>query len=505
MNNGKHLLAEITHAPNSLISLFRRRLWFRFAGGVLIPILVIMVGLSLLHYWRARQLLDEQVRLMAMQLGEVMRGSLYHAMLLDDREMIAEILADVGQMENILQIQLVDLSGQVKMHSDQNRVGTQHRIEEAGCQECHRFPPESRPHTTHLAVSPDILRIATPIDNEPACQSCHATSAPHLGVLLADVSFTNIQHRLQREMGREILMTVGITLALTLAVLTIHLLVARRRLVFREPLARLAAGDFSVRVSVPWSPVDDLDKVAQIFNLLASELERREREQQERQAVREQAIAEERERIARELHDGLGQLLGFVNTKAMAARLMLKKRELDGADQHLYQLEEAARELFTDVREAILNLRTASPCPDKLEKRLALFTDQFSRLAEMPIELDIGPEIEALGLDDWVEMHLFRIIQEALNNVRKHASANRAWVHLHVTDGMLELTIGDDGKGFAPEQAAPNGFSGFGLQTMRERAAEIGATFTLDSEPGKGCRITVRLPVASPPRGEEEK
>jgi signal transduction histidine kinase len=228
---------------------------------------------------------------------------------------------------------------------------------------------------------------------------------------------------------------------------------------------------------------------------MAGELERHAREQEERSGVRQRAIVEERERIARELHDGLAQLLGYVNTKAMAVRLMLKSRQTEAAERHLLQLEEAARELFVDVRQAILGLKTAGQIGDGLTATLKDFAAQFSRLSSVPVEVVVTPGVEGLPLTAETELQLLRIVQEALTNVRKHASATRAWVSLRSDGGILALTVGDDGIGFEPEHLPTNHQAHFGLSTMRERVEAIGAEFNLDAVPGVGTRVTVRLAV----------
>ncbi len=99
-----------------------------------------------------------------------------------------------------------------------------------------------------------------------------------------------------------------------------------------------------------------------------------------------------------------------------------------------------------------------------------------------------------LGLPLTAEIQLLRIVQEALANVRKHARASRATVHLSPADGMVELVIEDNGQGFDPARLAREGWPRFGLQTMRERAEAIGGVFTVESTPGAGTRVTVVIP-----------
>jgi signal transduction histidine kinase len=206
-------------------------------------------------------------------------------------------------------------------------------------------------------------------------------------------------------------------------------------------------------------------------------------------------IAEERERIARELHDGLAQLLGYVTTKAMAVRLMLENGHMEAANQHLFQLEEAARELFVDVRQAILDLKVTGQTGAGLSETLTGFTAQFSRLSGLPVEVASDPGVESLSLTPEVELQLLRIAQEALANVRKHASATRAQISLQIREGVLALTVSDNGKGFDPDQVQTPHRPHFGVSTMRERAEAIGAEFDLHSELGAGTRVTVWLPI----------
>ena len=213
--------------------------------------------------------------------------------------------------------------------------------------------------------------------------------------------------------------------------------------------------------------------------------------------LRLRAIVEERERIAREMHDGLAQLLGYVNTKATTVRMLLNKQQFSAAEQNLLQLEEAAQEVFVDIREAILGLKIARLVDQGFNNTLREFATQFSRLTGLLVEVTITHPIENLLFDAEIELHLLRIVQEALSNIRKHASASQAWVSLQVENGCLELTVRDNGVGFAGEAGSKSGEPHFGLSTMQERAAAIGATLDIFAEPGAGTRIKLLMPVVS--------
>jgi len=354
----------------------RTSLRARVALGVALPLLLALSSLSLVHYWREHQLLEEQVRQTALQLGDVMLGNLRHAMLVNDREMLAQILTDVGKTENVHQVQIIDLDGRVRVDSRGEEVETIWRRDDLGCIECHQLPVESRLRVAKLLTSAGVLRISSPIDNEPSCAGCHTQESPHLGVLLVDVSSVDIEERHLSDLRVDLAISVGSTVLVTLGLyLLIHLLVVRRVEAFRRPLAEFAAGDFTPRLPSPLVPADELDELVSTFNQMAHELERRGHEQEERSELRQRAIVEERERIARELqreriarelHDGLAQLLGYVNTKTMAVRLMLKNRQMEAADRQLLQLDEATRELSIDARQAVLGLRIAGQIGDGL-------------------------------------------------------------------------------------------------------------------------------------------
>jgi signal transduction histidine kinase len=454
-----------------------------------------MASLLLMHYWRENQLIEDQIRLTALELGEAMIGSLRQDMLDGNCERVVATLADLGNMESIESVQIVGLDGRVKWSSPGEEAGKTHHIDELGCKECHQSPEQVPPRASKLSVSPRVLRVSTPIDNEPVCADCHDAQELHLGVLLADVPVIDVKKRLTSDIRREVLLTLGISAVMTIGVMLVLFREGQRRIALRDPLAQLASGDFTTRVSVPSGLTGEVDMIATVFNQMAEQLERRAREQEERHRWRERAIAEERGRIARELHDGMAQLLGYVNTKAMAARLMLGQNQGQAAKQQLLQLEEAARALLVDVREAILGLKMTGPHDAGLPAALEGFTRQWSRLSDLPVDLTIASRVESLSLTPEIELQLLRIIQESLTNVRKHASATNAWIDLLMDDGVLQLRIRDDGKGFDPAQASVNSQSHYGLTAMRERADSVGARFNLDSQPGAGTSVTVRLAV----------
>ena len=212
--------------------------------------------------------------------------------------------------------------------------------------------------------------------------------------------------------------------------------------------------------------------------------------------VRDLAVTEERERIAREMHDSLAQVLGYVNTKAQAIAEFLRTHQVDRASVQLGQLSEAARSAYADVREGILGLRTSLGPERGLLDALREYLEQWKEQSGLPAELTIRPEGCTLRtLSPAAELQLLRIVQEALANVRKHAAASRVRVELIEADEGVQAIIEDDGRGFDPAHLGSASFPRFGLATMRERAEAVAGNLAIASAPGRGTRVVVRIPT----------
>ncbi|MBI4259442.1 MAG: GAF domain-containing sensor histidine kinase [Actinobacteria bacterium] len=205
------------------------------------------------------------------------------------------------------------------------------------------------------------------------------------------------------------------------------------------------------------------------------------------------AVLEERERIGRELHDGLGQVLGYINTQALAIRKLLESGRIEEAEREVAAIEAAARDLSTDAREAILALRVSLAAEGGFLPALRAYLERYREMTGVVVELDTERAPGALELPASVEIQLLRIVQEALSNVRKHAGTRKARVSLAETAEGISLSVSDDGRGFDPDRSARRGWPRFGLETMRERAQAIGGAFEVVSDPGRGTRAIVRL------------
>lgn len=217
-------------------------------------------------------------------------------------------------------------------------------------------------------------------------------------------------------------------------------------------------------------------------------LEQREnlREMAERLIVAQEA---ERIRISRELHDDLGQAL---TTHMLALRNMQHELSVPSSDsfQRLQALYEQTHEIFMKIRQLAQDLRP--PALDTLGFQLALqnYTREFTHRTHLPITLEIDPAIPVLP--DVYNVTFYRVLQEALTNVVKHARASRAWVELSLDEDDINLIVQDNGQGLP---AAESHSDGIGITGMKERLSLVGGKLVLRSPSEGGTILSASLPL----------
>ncbi|HEU5211685.1 MAG TPA: histidine kinase [Gaiellaceae bacterium] len=202
-----------------------------------------------------------------------------------------------------------------------------------------------------------------------------------------------------------------------------------------------------------------------------------------RSAEHGRAVAEERARVAREIHDGLQQYLFSIATHVS----MLRPDRV--TEKTIDQLRKAATAAQQEARFAVLALSSASGHAP-LDAALRRYVDVLTADGQLAVDLDIDREVR-LAPDEQIEV--FRIVQEGLANVRRHAGARHADVLITKRSGRRVLVVVDDGTGFESGTAEESAGAGQGLQNIRRRATSIGAAFALHSSPGKGTALEVVL------------
>jgi len=206
------------------------------------------------------------------------------------------------------------------------------------------------------------------------------------------------------------------------------------------------------------------------------------------------AVMQERERLSRELHDGVAQLVAHLLLRLDTIKELVEANREHEAQAELEQLHGVANEIYEDIGESITGLRT-NVTQRGLICALQDYVEQFEERHQ--IKTNLQADDAANQLSPRASLQLFRFIQEALTNVRKHAAAHQAQVSL-ICDGsgILKVVIADDGQGFLPGSQRNGKARPLGLTSMRERITSLGGTFSVQSESGEGTQVSATIPRA---------
>ncbi|MFN8382532.1 MAG: histidine kinase [Anaerolineales bacterium] len=356
---------------------------------------------------------------------------------------------------------------------------------------------------TEAVSSSDNNVMEVDINGQPAL----VTSAPlpDLGWTLSIVvplnevtaEAQNLANSIQRDNAVTVQNTLWIRTILFLAAAIVSVFLSQRFL--SRPISELMRGVRAITlgdlsVSVPVTSNDELGELASSFNRMTDELNRRTRELSQtsaelqiKEAQVKVAALEERQKLARELHDSVSQALYGIALGARTAQTQLERDPAKLAEplDYILSLAEAG---LSEMRALIFELRPESLQNEGLVAALTKQTDAARARHKMDVvtQFDFEPNI---SLD--AKEALYRITQEAMQNIVKHAHATRAELTLQEREGQLVLEIRDNGKGFDPSRKYPGHL---GMKSMPERAAQIGGEFHIQSQPNVGTVITIRLP-----------
>ncbi len=478
--------------------------------GVVLLTLVIILGIFMLIQFRTeQQSMINNLTLLASQTSLTIVNSLQKAMLTHNQEELQHILDSIGQNKMLQRVYVLDTTGKVIFSPNSQDNGERLDNRDANCQPCHHLPPAQRPSSVviTLPTGQRVFRSMNPIANQPQCQSCHSATQRLNGVLLTDISMTPLESSLRRDMWLDILWWAAAIVASVLLVnIVLDRLVLRRLETLSGAIRRLGLGQLSSPIHE--DQTDEIGQVSQAFNEMASQVDAREREirqlsddlhQQniERGQLLRRAITaqeDERKRVARELHDELGQALAVLALQTGAASQMISSKPLQ-AEQVLNQTQALINETSERMYDLILALRPSVLDDLGLTAAIRAHADRLFR------NTPIGFELEAAGmaarLPPELETGLYRIFQEALSNVVRHAQAKKVRISLRQEGGYFTGEVIDDGQGFDTqsmrlEQDCPQGL---GLRGMQERVMQYNGSLEIISQPGQGTHIRVRIPL----------
>jgi signal transduction histidine kinase len=253
---------------------------------------------------------------------------------------------------------------------------------------------------------------------------------------------------------------------------------------------RILAVAFVIDTTAPstFTP-DQIELALGVANVVAPAIENARLHQK----VAQLAVAEERARLAQEIHDQLAQTMGAMQFYVSLIDDLLAQQQFSQAQAGLSVLHGMIDQANVDVREAIFNLRSMASLQvcglAALQTYLAAYEQRYG------LTVDLHADEEAAGvLVGETGLHAFRILQEALTNVRKHGKTCCARVGLEREGAWVRISVLDEGEGFDPATVNDLDPKGFGLQVMRERAEKIGGTLSVVSQPGQGTSLVLRVP-----------
>ncbi|OJX47123.1 MAG: hypothetical protein BGO78_16725 [Chloroflexi bacterium 44-23] len=269
-------------------------------------------------------------------------------------------------------------------------------------------------------------------------------------------------------------------------------ILARPILELVEATRSVSRGDFSKRIH-PWAK-DELGTLAQAFNKMSEDLAQVHDLRQEREGLQRQLLEkvistqeEERRRIARELHDSTSQSL----TSLLVGLRMLEANSTDTDRKQASDLRNIAAQTLDEVHALAMQLRPRSL--DDLGLSAALERLVFDWQSRNKVPVDLAITLGGLRLSEGVETALYRIIQETLTNVVRHAQAHSVSILVERRNDIIIAVIEDDGKGF--EVSTTKGELHLGLLGMRERAELLGGRLTIESNAGRGTSVFVEIPI----------
>ncbi|HEX5166928.1 MAG TPA: sensor histidine kinase, partial [Thermomicrobiales bacterium] len=214
-------------------------------------------------------------------------------------------------------------------------------------------------------------------------------------------------------------------------------------------------------------------------------------------------------RLAREIHDGPAQALAnaiialeFVERAIRAGG----EGSAERAQEEVERIKSTLREGLTEIRRFIFDLRPTMLQDRGLVATVEHYIATYQSLFPMAIEFHAPDALARLTVDQ--ELTAFRVIQEAIQNARKHARASRVNVDVRLREAVLAVTIEDNGRGFSPDRVTTHIMGGAGLRGMRERAALVGGDIEIESAPGEGTKIVLSLPISgteAPPQAFDDQ
>ena len=476
--------------------------------GIVIPLLLILGAFTGIESARHREVVITNLSLLASRLGQVIEDDLRQHMLKSDFDGLQALLDSVNEADDFRVIYLLDTNGQVIFSPQGDGVGLQLYNSAADCQPCHRLAPAQRPSSVAVTAEDGqrVFRSMHPIENSPDCARCHDSKDRLIGLLLTDIPMAPLEAPLSAHLRESLLWWAGTILVV---VLVVNLVMNRMVLQRLEGLAANIRGFGQGRLPAPVSDgqSDEIGQLSTAFHAMAVQVEARntenltlserlQRQSTQRGELLKRLITiqeDERKRVARELHDELGQALGGLNFRVEAIQRMVDS-DAGRAEKELALTRKLIEEATDQMHNLIYALRPSILDDLGLSAALRSHAERLLECRGIAFDFD-SSELDG-RLPSEIETALYRIFQEALNNIVRHSGATQVTLSLSSRDGTLEAEIIDNGDGFDPQAIRDlDQEHGWGLLGMQERVALVGGHLDVHSRSGSGTRIHLSIPL----------
>lgn len=494
-----------------------RSLRIKITLSVVFPLVIILGIFSTIEYIRSKEAVLNNLSFLASQVAQVIENSLQHEMLSQNLEGIQQMLDSIAQSESMRVVNLMDMSGEIIFAPESKDVGIRLDNRDPTCQPCHKLPAAERPSSVVITLNHGerVFRSMNPIENRPACQECHDPSQRLIGMLLTDISMNQIEESFTADLQIKVLWGV-LTIFVTIVVVNLILskMVMQRFERLAQTMVHFGQGQKDLRL--PTGDGDEIDVLANAFNEMGQRIEIEEtenlaltellRNQSEQRGVLLNRLItaqeDERKRVARELHDDLGQSLAGLALQVEATEHSIVS-DPDRALDQLKQIRKLINETVNRMYDLIMDLRPSEL--DDLGLVVALQAHAKRIFANTKTDFELNAKQLNERLPPEIEVALYRIFQEALTNIIRHANAQHVHIILTRNNGVFKGEIIDDGKGFDPQdfQANANSTSEFGLLGMQERVSQCGGNLEIISKPGDGTHIRISVPIINFEKGKK--
>jgi signal transduction histidine kinase len=447
--------------------------------------------------------------LLASHSGRVVESNLRSQMLKSDFDELQGILDSVGETGSFRVVYLLDTSGRVIFAPQKEGVGTILDNQQPDCLPCHGLPPEKRPGSVVLTAADGtrVFRSMHVIENRPECAACHDPNNRIIGLLMTDIPIAPVETPLDAHLQENLLWWIGTILVV---VLVVNLVISRFVLIRLEKLAAAIKG-FGSGNKHPLLKEPDTDEIGQlayVFNEMAGQVDLRTQEVRTlSESLKQQADQrgellkrlitaqeDERKRVARELHDELGQALTALSFKVEAFQHLIPSNP-QRALEELSQMQSLIHMTSDQMYDMILALRPS--LLDDMGLAAAMRVHAERTLVGTGIMLQINSKGLTRRLPPEVETAVFRTLQEALLNAVRHSAATNISLTLASDPNSFYAEVKDNGRGFSKDSIHQDGQDpqGLGLMGMQERMGIVCGNLEILSQPGAGTTVRIHVPL----------